>query len=104
MAKAPKPKILEFPLWEGQDTRFIARRKEQGKFVPYDPTTTARIMFISGPTIIEIPGVIEGDTATFDVRHEEVSKIRGGATWRVQFNVNGTEEAPVIGKVSRKYV
>lgn len=104
MAKQTGPKVLEFPLWEGQDTTFTARRKHQGKFVPYDPATTAKIIFTSGTTVVEIPGIIAGDTAAFDVRSEEVVNIRSGATWRVQFTTNAVEEAPVIGKVSRKYV
>jgi len=99
------PQVLDFPLWEWEDTVFIARRKNELKdFIPYATGTTAKIIFTSGKTVIEVPGEINGSTATFTVLSDVVANVRNGATWRVQFTVDGLDESPVIGKVSRKYV
>lgn len=102
---AKTPQILDFPLWEGDDTTFIAHRKdESGKKIPFSASTVAELVFTSGKTVVRIPGDIAGGAATFLVKSEEVANVRSGATWRVQFTTDGVEEAPVIGKVSRKYV
>ncbi len=104
MAEASK-QVMEFPLWEGEDVNFSAKRKSPiGKYIPFAPKTEAKIIFTSGKTIVEVPGVINGSVASFTVRADDVANVRNGATWRVQFTIDGKNESPVTGKVVRKYV
>jgi len=100
------PKVLTFPLWKGQDTKFVARRKDpaSGNYVHYSDNTTAKIIFISGVSSVEFDAVIDGETATFVIESAAVESIRNNATWRLQFTVDGRDESPVIGKVERKDV
>lgn len=105
MADSSGPKVLTFPLWRGQDTVFTARRKDpvSGNYVHYAPGTTAKIIFTSGKNVVEIQAdTIINDAATFIVKSFDVENIRSNATWRLQFTVDGLNEAPVIGKVVRK--
>lgn len=107
MADSSGPKVLTFPLWRGQDTVFTARRKDpvSGNYVHYAPGTTAKIIFTSGSNVVEIEAKsISGGIAYFDIKSADVENVRGNATWRVQFTVNGRDESPVIGKVVRKDV
>lgn len=98
------PKVLSFPLWRGQDTKFTARRKDPitGMAMNYSPNTVARIVFTSGKTVAEFAATIEGDTATFTIDNDSVANIRNNATWRLQFTIDGVDESPVVGKVVRK--
>lgn len=98
------PKVLSFPLWRGQDTKFTARRKDPltGMAVNYSSGTVAKIVFTSGKTVAEFHATIEGDAATFVIDHSQVTNIRNNATWRLQFTIDGVDESPVVGKVVRK--
>lgn len=106
MADSSGPKVLTFPLWRGQDTVFTARRKDpvSGNYVHYAPGTTAKIVFTSGQNVYEFAAVIDGDSATFTIDNATVYTVRNNATWRLQFTIDGRDEAPVVGKVVRKDV
>ena len=102
---ADGPKVMQFPLWRGQDTKFVVRRKDpvSGTHVFFTPGTTAKIVFTSGSNVVEVePDRIENDTASFIIRSSDVESVRNNATWRLQFTVDGLDESPVIGKVVRK--
>lgn len=100
------PKVLTFPLWDGQDTKFTARRTDPhtGQPLAYPENTTAKIIFTSGKNKAEFNATIDGDSALFVIDSDAVSNIRNNATWRLQFVIDGRSESPVIGKVSRKNV
>lgn len=98
------PKVVTFPLWRGQDTYFVVRRKDPdtGDFIDYDENTSAKIVFISGKTELEFPATIDGDAASFQIDDTLVADVKQNSTWRLQFTINGIDKSPVIGKVSRK--
>lgn len=99
------PKVMQFPLWHGQDTEFVARRKDNdsGNYVDYAPNTAAKIIFTSGQNVIEVEAKkISGQYAFFVIEHALVENVRNNSTWRLQFTVDGRDESPVIGKVVRK--
>lgn len=100
------PKVMQFPLWRGQDTTFIARRKDadSGNYVHYAPGTIAKIIFTSGSNVFEIVGNIYGDAASFVIQNSIVENVRNNAAWRLQFTIDGRDESPVVGKVIRKDV
>lgn len=98
------PKVITFPLWRGQDTYFVVKRKDPdtGEFIDYDDNTSAKIVFISGKTELEFPAVIDGSEAQFLIDDASVVDIKNNSTWRLQFTIDGRDKSPVIGKVSRK--
>lgn len=98
------PQVLNFPLWRGQDTSFVARRKDKnsGHYVNFAEDTIAKLIFTSGTTTVEVEGEIKGNAVFFIVRSDEVESIRNNASWRIQFTIDGRNESPVIGKVVRK--
>lgn len=106
MAELDGPRVLTFPLWQGQDTKFTARRTDPhtGQPLAYPEDTSAKIVFTSGKNTAEFSATIEGDSASFVIDSDAVSGIRNNATWRLQFVIDGRSESPVIGRVSRKNV
>jgi len=98
------PKVVTFPLWAGQDTYFVVKRKDPntGEFINYDSTTTAKVVFISGKTEVEFSATIVGNEARFLIDDAGVAGIKNNGTWRLQFTIGGQDKSPVIGKVSRK--
>lgn len=98
------PQSYTFPLWRGQDSSFIVKRKNPatGAYLDYDAGTTAKIVFTSGSTNYEFSAVITGHQAQFTVDDEAVKDVRNGSLWRLQFTINGKDKSPVVGKVVRK--
>lgn len=98
------PRVVTFPLWRGQDTYFVVRRKDPdtGAFIDYDETTSAKVVFISGKNEVEFEATISGDSAQFHIDDAAVADVKNNSTWRLQFTIDGIDKAPVIGKVSRK--
>lgn len=103
---ADGPKVMQLPLWRGQDTKFVARRRDpdSGNYVHYADGTIAKIIFVSGQNVVEVIGDIYGDTAMFVIHSDDVLNVRSNASWRLQFTVDGRDESPVVGKVIRKDV
>jgi hypothetical protein len=98
------PKNYVFPLWRGQDSAFVVKRKDPvtGSYINYDSGTTAKVVFTAGTVEIEFPGVISGSQASFFIDDEDVEAVKHNSLWRLQFTINGSDSAPVVGKVSRK--
>lgn len=100
------PKTYTFPLWRGQDTAFVVKRKdsETGAYIDYDEGTTAKIVFTSGINTYEFDAVVSGSEAHFTVNDADVVDVRSGSTWRLQFTMGGKDKSPIVGKVARKDV
>jgi hypothetical protein len=98
------PESYNFPLWNGQDTSFIVKRKNSttGDYINYDAGTTAKIVFVSGTTSYEFPAVVSGSEAQFSINDQDVVNVKSGSFWRLQFTINGKDKTPIVGKVVRK--
>lgn len=98
------PRVITFPLWKGQDTYFVVRRKDPntGLALDYDENTSAKVVFTTGTTSIEFQATIEDDKAEFLIDDASVVNVKNNSTWRLQFTIDGIDKSPVIGKVSRK--
>lgn len=98
------PKSYSFPLWRGQDSAFVVRRRDAttGDFLDYDEGTTAKIVFSNGTTEIEFPATISGSEAQFVIDDEDVADVKHNSLWRLQITTNGSDRAPFVGKVVRK--
>lgn len=98
------PKVITFPLWRGQDTYFVVKRRdlETGEFIDYDENTSAKVVFLSGKTELSFTAKIVGNEAQFLIDDASVENVKNNSTWRLQFTIDGIDKSPVIGKVSRK--
>lgn len=98
------PESYTFPLWRGQDTAFIVKRKNPttGAYINYDTGTTAKIVFLSGVTEYSFQAVISGSEAQFNINDVDVINVKTGSLWRLQFTIGGKDKSPIIGKVIRK--
>lgn len=98
------PTVITFPLWKGQDTYFVVKRRDPdtGDLIDYDQNTTAKVVFTSGRNEVEFSAVISGSEAQFLIDDASVADVKNNSTWRLQFTINGRDKSPVIGKVSRK--
>lgn len=97
------PLSRPFPLWKGQDTTFVVNRRDaQGEYLDYDPNTTAKIVFIINKEEFAVSAEIEGHTAQFVINDTDVTGVKTGSVWRLQFTIDGRDKTPVNGKVVRK--
>lgn len=98
------PVSYMFPLWRGQDTSFVVKRKDPatGDYIDFEEGTTAKIVFVSGANEYVFDAVVDGHSASFVINDDDVVNVKTGASWRLQFTINGRDNAPVVGKVSRK--
>lgn len=98
------PKNYTFPLWRGQDSAFVVRRKDAttGAYVDYDAGTTAKVVFTTGTTEIEFAANISGSEAQFFIDDDDVVDVKHNSLWRLQITFNGSDRAPVVGKVARR--
>lgn len=99
------PTGYSLPIWNGQDTNFVAHRLD-----PNDPNVeldfgdniSAKIVITSLRTELEFPAVISGSRARFVIDDEAVKGVKTGSKWRLQLTINGKDRAPINGKVVRK--
>ena len=97
------PLIEPFPLWRGEDTTVVIKRKDSdGNYIDFSENTSVKIVFVSSNVEYVAQGVIQGHKAVIVVDDDLVVDVKSGATWRLQFTVNGRDKAPIIGKVVRK--
>lgn len=98
------PTLVTFPLWKGQDTYFVVKRRhpETNALINYDAGTTAKVVFTLGKEEIEFFATITGSQAQFLIDDASVANVKNNSTWRLQFTIDGRDKSPVIGKVSRK--
>lgn len=98
------PQVVTFPLWKGQDTYFVVKRKDPNtnQVIDYDENTTAKVVFTSGRNEVEFSATIVGSEARFLIDDASVADVKNNSTWRLQFTIDGIDKSPVIGKVSRK--
>lgn len=98
------PRVITFPLWKGNDTYFVVKRKDPntGDEIDYDENTTAKVVFTSGKVEVEFQATIVGSEAQFLIDDASVVDVKNNSTWRLQFTIDGRDKSPVIGKVSRK--
>lgn len=98
------PKVYVFPLWRGQDTSFVVKRKDAdtGEYIDYEDGTTAKIVFSTTTEDLEFDADISGSEAQFFINDDDVVNVKHNSQWRLQFTIDGKDKAPVVGKVARK--